>query len=409
MDLAFDERRQLELRDEIARLTSSAEVEPPFDGVDVVVSHVEVCDSHGTGLLTKQIFGGSAGLVSVRSHDQYGGRQDFGDRALRLAHGSASPTAVLVNVMSIFHGSDVRRVVSIPYFPDDVTTTLALKDLYAAPLCTFVMDDNNVEADGIPDAHMRELLARSELRLAISPELRDAYERKFGLRFWLVPPLVSPRLVRPDPEVPPADVLAARRGVVVGNIWGDDWLEQLRATVRGTGIELDWFCNSGRRWLTVADAELGADGIRVRGAVPEDELLLSLRRAAYVVVPSGTLGARDTRRAIARLSLPSRIPYVLATSQAPILVLGHPATAAARFVTAHGVGLSAPYDRARFVAAVAEVTAPAAQAAMRARAAELGPLFSSDGARDWIWRSLDAGRPVDTRWERLVSERKHAC
>lgn len=408
--MTVTDARQRRLRERISRLVGSGEVPDLDRPVDVVVSHVEVCEAHGTGLLTKLIFGGSPGLVSVRSHDQYGGTQDFGDPALRLPSRDSTPNGDLGDVLAAFLDLDVQRIVCIPYFSQDVSTTLALQGLFDAPLCTFVMDDNNIEGDGIRDEDMRELLARSALRLAISPELRDAYERKFGLRFWLVPPLVAPRLILREPLVP-SDGLTARRGAIVGNIWGSDWLEALRATVRASGVELDWYCNSGTRWLTVTRAALAADGIHVKGSVPERELLDRLRRVPFVVVPSGTLDGRDTRRAIARFSLPSRIPFVVATAHAPLVVLGHPDTAAARFVTGASLGEVAPYDRGRFVAAVEAILSPSRQAAIRGRAAELAPIFSAEGARDWIWRSLALGRAVDERWERLLvgSERKPGC
>jgi hypothetical protein len=58
----------------------------------------------------------------------------------------------------------------------------------------------------------------------------------------------------------------------------------------------------------------------------------ALKKYAYVVVPSCTLDLRDDNLATSWLSLPSRIPFVLATVNIPILVLGNSSTAAARFV-----------------------------------------------------------------------------
>ena len=72
--------------------------------------------------------------------------------------------------------------------------------------------------------------------------------------------------------------------------------------------------------------------------------LTGLRQTPFVVLPSGTLDGFDDRRFIAQLSFPSRIPYILATSHSPILVLGSPATAAAHVVRRLGIGLSALYD-----------------------------------------------------------------
>ena len=402
--VAHDEARQAALRAVIARLAAGAAVEAPR--AEIVVSHIEVNDAHGTGVFTKRLFGGIPGLVSLRSHDLYDGRQEFGERAVRLDHDGSRAT-LLRALLAAVRGAQVARAVCIPYFAEDVTTALALKDLFGMPLCTFVMDDNNIEGDGIADGSMRELLVRSELRLAISPELRDAYEGKFGVRVWLVPPLVPPEWLLPAPA-PETGALADGAPLLFGNVWGAEWLERLRATLRGTGIALDWYSN-GPRPSGADEAALAADGIRVCGSAPEDALVAALRRAPYVLVPTGTLDAADSRRAIARFSLPSRIPYALATAHAPIVVVGHPDTAAARFVVREGVGAWAPYDRPAAVAAVAAVTDPAARARMRARAAALAPAFSAEGARDWIWRSLARGEAADARFEHLASNREPSC
>jgi len=65
--------------------------------------------------------------------------------------------------------------------------------------------------------------------------------------------------------------------------------------------------------------------------------------------------------------------------------------------------LRAPYERAALDAAVAELLRPEVQLAVRARAAALAPVLSAEGAGSWVWRSLELGRPIDDRWERLGS------
>ncbi len=370
---------------------------------DVVVTPVEVNEKHGTGVLVQRLFGGSPDLVSVRSVDAYGGVQAFGDHALLVAHPRPTPERIADAVAHAFRGIAPRRVVCIPYFADDVRTTLELVRRSGAPLCTYVMDDQNVESSGIPDSLFRPLLERSRLRLAISAEMARAYEGKYGLPFGFLPPVVEPTLLCTTPSVPSLAALASRRGVIVGNIWGESWLQGLRALVRGSDVALDWYSNSGNRWVSAQPEALAADGIHVRGGLPEARLSPVLRAVPYVVVPSGTGAPDDSHRFLARLSLPSKIPYILATSNTPVLVVGQAEDAAARFVAASGTGLVVPYDRAAFLAAVAELSRPEIQARLRARAAALAPSFAATGAREWIWRSLEAGRPIDDRWDRLLT------
>lgn len=372
--------------------------------VDVIVTHIEVNERHGTGVLLKRLFGGSPDILSVRSRDLYGGEQTLGAHALLVSHPDASRPMAFSRVLAAFRGFDVRRILCVPYYPDDALTALALRESHGAPLCTFVMDDQNIHAAGIPDELMRELLERSDLRLAISSELRDAYQEKFGQRIWFQPPTVQPGLIQRVPHVPSDQALAGARGAILGNIWGGHWLQRLREVTREAGVALDWYSNAGSPWMRLKADELAADGIHLRGSPPDGELVRLLRETPFVVVASGTGDAeRDTHRFIARLSLPSKIPFIMATSNTPILVVGQAGDCAARFVTAQGIGLAIPYDARRLQEAVRDLRQASTQARMRARAAELAPAFSCEGARDWIWRSLLARAPVDEAWERLAA------
>ncbi len=369
--------------------------------VDLFVTACEVSERQGTGVLLGRLFSDDREIVSVRSADLYGGVQRFGAVRVKLAHGCVGWREVLANVLRDLGALDVRRILCVPFGVDEVHTALAARDVFGAPLCTWVMDDQNVEVDGIPDALLRRLFARSQLLLAISPELRRAYEAKFGRRFALAPPAVSPAFVQIRPGSPDPDRVAARRGVLFGNIWGARWLAELLRAVEGAGVVLDWHSGAGTPWMPLDRARLAAAGITVGPHLPEPDLVATLRASPFVVVPSGTLEGEDSHRSLARLSLPSRMPYVAATAGTPIVVLGHPETAAARFVARHGLGLTIPYDRRALADAVDALCRPEAQARHRAAAAALAPVLSAEGMKDWIWRSLASGAPADDRFRRL--------
>jgi hypothetical protein len=265
------------------------------------------------------------------------------------------------------------------------------------------MDDQNLCSNEIPDPVMSELLARSSLRLGISPELCDGYERKYGHKVWFMPPVVSHRFILQALNAPTVSTLSSKRGMIVGNIWGQRWLELLRNTARGSGVTLDWHCIGQFRWVSCDRDTLIKDGIvpHEGPALADESLIDRLRQASFAVIPSGVLDDTDDRHFIAQLSLPSRIPYIFATSQAPILVLGSPETAAARFVTRTGIGIVAPYDRPAFQQAVERITEPAFNLKLRQAALQLAGRFTDLGAADWIWKSLAKQNPVDSRYEEL--------
>ena len=371
---------------------------------DVVVTPCEVNDLHGTGILVSRIFHDWSSIVSLRTSNFYDVPQVFGAANFCLPLAQVSRREVMSWVKWWLGSTSVRRVICLPYLPADPSVAISVKELFNAQLCTYIMDDKNVCAAGISDSLMEELLSKSSLRLVISPEMRAAYERKYRMKFWLVPPLVSEELVSRTPR-PPADGADPCLGVLIGNMWGQKWLDLLRNTFRNSGYRIDWYCNQKNPRALVFDRdELERDGIRLLDPVPDTDLPPILAKYAYAIMPSDMLDGQspESVQAIAELSLPSRIPFVTATSHLPILVLGNPKTAAARFVKRFGLGEVVPYEMAAVRSALDRLQTNEVASLIRRRSAEISGSFSTQGAAEWIWRSLAKGQACDLRYERLM-------
>lgn len=370
---------------------------------DLVITPCEVNEQHGTGTLLLRIFPDSRSLISLRTSNFYDGTQRFGAGQLCLPLAQAAQPEISSWLKWYLTGVEIRRIICLPYLPADVIVALATKAMFDVPLCTYIMDDKNVCAEGISDDLMLELLRVSRLRLVIGPEMRDAYEDKYKLKFWVMPPLVPDNIIRRDPVPTPASDTS--RGVLLGNIWGQRWLELLRDTFRNTGYSVDWYCNQKNPAALDFDrAAMARDGVRLCPPIAEAELPQVLSRYAYAVVPTDTLDGESPPavRAIAELSLPSRIPTMIATSHIPVLVIGHPATCASRFVKRFDLGEIAPYQADAVKAAIGRLLTPEQQNRIRARAAALSPQFSSCDSDKWIWRSLEAGQACDLRYESMM-------
>ncbi len=397
--------RHEELRHALGRLTSGiSPVSPVGSGrpLDVIVTPNEMNDRHGTGVLVKRVFAGCPGIVSVRARNDYGGDHSFGERAVVVPQGGLSRADSFRRVLDTFEGREVRRVACIPFVADDLVTAIALRDAFGAKLAIWIMDDQNVAFQAIPDALMREALEKSSLRLTTHPEMRQAYERKYGLRFALLPAVVPGALVTETAALPQGDDAAAT-GVLVGSIWAREWFERLCRTLGTSGHRVDWYGDHRSPFLRIGQDELDAAGIRARGIVSEPELAEALRGRGFSIVPTGVLDDDvGTARALGELSLPGRILFVAATSNTPVVVLGSEGTPAARFVRRFDIGTCAPYDPAAFRAAVDEITRPEVQARMRRNAARIARTFSADGIGEWLWRSLERGEPADDRFESLL-------
>jgi hypothetical protein len=393
MVISMREGRPPEGRNGVMKLPSPA---------DLVITPCEVKETHGTGTLLLRMFRDSSSIVSLRTSDFYDGEQDFGAAQFCLPLAQLSRSEVSSWVRWCLTGATVRRVICFPYLPADVVLAIVAKELFRVPLCTYIMDDKNVCADGISDALMEDLLSKSDLRLVISPEMRDAYARKYQMRFWVMPPLVPDELIRRTPCQPPEGV-DPRRGILIGNMWGTRWLDMLRDAMRGTGYSVDWYCNNPDS-TELERARIESDGIRAMGTVPDSSLPAVLQSYRFAVVPSDPLDGKSLPavRAIAELSLPSRIPTMMAEAHLPVLVLGNPKTAAARFIARFKLGAVVPYDCAAVKSALDRMLTPESEMQIRKRAASLADSFSAKGADEWIWRSLSGGHPSDLRFEELM-------
>jgi hypothetical protein len=166
---------------------------PPYD---VIISYNEINSNHGTGVLIQRIFRGCSSLLTIRSADTYGGLQNFGDLAFRMPGIGLSRTRIFETVLNFVRAATIKRIVCIPWSAGDVMTAIAFKEITNAQLCMYIMDDQNVTKGLIPDDVMREGLIKSNLRLVISSEMQYAYQNKYRLKCWVLPPLVDHRLVR---------------------------------------------------------------------------------------------------------------------------------------------------------------------------------------------------------------------
>ncbi|MGB7126493.1 MAG: hypothetical protein WBD42_06670 [Methylovirgula sp.] len=376
------------------------------DPADVVINACEINTKHGTGTLLLRIFPDSTSIISLRTNNFYDSDQNFGAAQLCLPLAQSARAEIVSWLKWYLGGANVRHILCLPYTPAEALVALAAQEILSAPLCTYVMDDKNVCAEGISDELMHQLFAKSRLRLVISPEMREAYQAKYHMRFWVMPPVVAEEIIQKHP-VPTPPATNPPRCALLGNIWGQRWLEFLPKIFRGSNIEIDWYCNSkDPSGLAFDRAKLSEDGIHLRDPVAEMDLPNVLKRYPFALVPSDPLDGKSPGpvRAIAQLSLPSRMVTLMATSHLPMLVLGSPQTCAAGFVTRFQLGIVAPYERKSVSNAIKWLMSPSMQTDIRARSAALAGYFSAQGTADWIWRSLDAGKPVSFVYEELMPE-----
>lgn len=373
-----------------------------ISNTSVVVTASEVTQRHGTGALVKRVFPNDSDIISVRSDNHYSGNHNFGVKSYYLPQRGLSRKSVFTNISHTFAEHNINRVFCVPYYSEDLLTAIALKELFGVPMATWIMDDQNIAVNNIPDDLMKEFLSKCSVRFATHPELRDAYENKYGFKFWLLPAVVPDDLITTAIASPKPENYQQRTGAFLGSIWSQQWFQALCESIQGAGVKLDWFGNSQYSWLTESEAELQAKGIYPQGLYPEDRLAEKLRDYPFVVVPTGTLDERDDQPQLSQLSLPGRILFNLATANTPVILLGSPRTSAANFINRFEIGIVCDYTAENFSAAVDYVLDPNNQKKIRENMVKVAASFSDNQIDDWIWQSLADGQAADLRFESIL-------
>ena len=383
-------------RSESQNRESDAAKAIPAEGATVVVTHAELSSRHGTGALLLKLLRHEPSLVVFYSHDFFK-THDIEVPAFHIVNSGKQAAQASLLIRDLLSHKKISRILCVPFYEDDVQTALAIQACTGAPLSLYIMDDQNIHVQEIPDEPLQRLIQQAKICVAISPALCHAYTEKYGRRFWFAPPTSDPDLFVPpsyhfEPKTPP-------RGILVGNLWSSHILGRFCETVRRSGLQIDWCGNAGRPFIALDADKLEEDGIVLCSHLPEPFLIELARAADFAVVPAGTLDGSDTHDWLARASLPSRIVYLMATANIPIVVMGHRETAAARFVMETGIGAVCDYSADSFRAAVTEVTAASDQ--LRERAKSLSPTFSTKALSNWLWESMERGQAIDDRFETL--------
>jgi hypothetical protein len=383
-------------------LVTSPDASPdPQAPVHAVVSINEINDQHGTGPLVKRIFEGRRGLFSIRSRDHWG-TQDFGDWQVKISQEGRTRPEWFRRVLRVLAGRNVKSVTCVPFLAEELMTSIAIKESFGVKMCGYIMDDQNVAENVIPDELMREFLEKCSLRLATHAELRDAYARKYRLPFYILPAVVPAALISVEP-LPPAYDLRVKRAALLGSFWNQSWFDQLCTALEPCHYRIDWYGQNRSPWLKFPPEDLARAGITPFGILPEDRLAAELRKYPFVIVPCGELGGKDTNIGVASLSLPGRILFAAATSHTPILLVGSERSCGARFVERFGIGVTIPYDAAKLAEAMKRLSDPQLQAEMRRNAAAIAGALSDRGVVDWLWKAIERGEPPDSRFEDLFA------
>lgn len=369
---------------------------------DLVISHVEINRLQGSGVLLQRFFGkDNPEFVTLRSRTQYDGVVEFGGTHFILDIPGLSPERRKARLGRLLSAYRIRRILCVPFFAEDFLHGALAAELTGAPLLAYVMDDQTLHAKEVPTEFAQRLFQAARVRLTISPEMQAAYREKFGLEFGCLPPVVAHTDLQVanhwTPATGPVD-----RCAMVGNVWTAGQFQQIRDFARESGWKIDWFGNAHLPHLPSDWTAVEADGVFRRGFLPEAKLAEALAGYPFVLLPSGRLDGTEDNEWLTRLSIPSRMVFIVTQTHTPMLVLGSPAAAAASFVLRFDLGLCAA-DHVAAAQAAARLGDPVARAHFVEQARRVTPAFVMPQAGSWLWDSLAAGQPRPTAIDEIYA------
>ena len=367
--------------------------------MNLLISAVEINDHHGVGIFVRRLFPDSRNFITIRSSSLYGGDNQFGSAGFELGGEFQALKQRATRLREILKGSRIDRILAVPYFTDDFENAYLAKSLTRAPLCAYLMDDQNIFEPCVPNHAVLRLLRAADFRLAVSQEMALAYQEKFGSSFHVLPPVMT----RFPAESSPGDVVpATRRAALLGNIWRPEAFKIFRKLVGNSDLRVDWFGKGPQAsWLNAHATDLEKGNIFCQGFLPDIVLLERLKQYPFMIVPSGSLGPDDPNVAFSRLSLPSRLIFALVSVQVPILVLGSEETAAGRFVRNLRIGTVAGYDPRDFAKAISYLMDPTNQRILRENGLARASQFVLEEGGEWIWRSLERREPATSQFAEI--------
>ena len=260
-----------------------------------IVTAVELNDQHGTGIFVRNLLDDPSEVHVFCSKLIYGGAE----RHFKIPEDASLDSVTL----QLIRNQPVDKILCVPYFLNEFRFAVKLKKETGAPLCTFLMDDQNIFTQEIPDRDVQALLNQSDLILAISPEMAEVYSRKYNREVLFFPPFVTPRspFVKSRWNLSKSEEIG--RGVMIGNIWFQKRFAQILDLLDETGISIDWYGHGGKApWLEGKPEEWVKKGLCYHGWLEEEQLIQKLAEYPFVLLPSGEMDASDDKLSFSKLS-----------------------------------------------------------------------------------------------------------
>ena len=386
------------------RFTEILETQTPEKFQRIIITGVEVNPDNEIGTLLKSFLSKNSDVISIYPQQPHGESHDSGRESYRLPYKDLSRREIYQDIINKFDKYEIDKAFCVPHNEESLLIAMAFKDIFAAKLGVYIMDNQNIVKNNISDELMKEVLSKSDVCFATHPELRAVYENKYNLKIWLLPSIIPDQFISEEASEISNVNLNQSKGALIGHIWRKSWFDNLCKTLAGSGQTLDWYGNNHYSWLNLTNEELINQGINPCGSISEKRLVNLLKSYPYVVFPYGTLDENDDNQHLTALGLPEKVIFNMAAANTPIILLGSQNSSVANFIKRFDIGVICDHDPQAFIEAVQKVIDPQQQRKMRSNAAKVAKYFSDTDIDDWVWKAVENGVVPDKRFELIQSQ-----
>jgi len=304
----------------------------------VVITAVELNAHHGTGNFLRQICPETKGVVYhfFRAISIYNNICDVAG-----IHKVIPDNCKLGFVDYLKYKIFKPKVLVCPYFEKNIDFALYLKKHFNPVIITYLLDDQNIAVKKISNTNLRQLFRVSKKIYCISEEMQKAYNSKFKIKCEVLLPKLCKRSFYIANKYR-FSKSAKTECCLIGNIWDNDRLNEILDICRTNKLRITWFgYGPDAPWLYIKIKKLKKSDIKIGGWLPEKQLFKKISQLPFVILPTGGNFIKDERKEITRFSLPSRLFFLGAHSNTPILVLGRKRSAVGNFVKKNNFGIAA--------------------------------------------------------------------
>ena len=319
----------------------------------------------------------------------------IGDFQIQLQDTGKSRRDLYLEIGAQLAYSSVGRILCAPFGLDDLRTAVAAADITGAPLALYLVSRFAEPHSWELEQALREALAKSRIRFAPTEDLRAYYQKRYGHKIWILPPVIHHGTHALTPRKrPPVPV---RQGVILGSVSDLKNFDQLRQMVRNSGVKFTW-CRSSI--LLQQKSDLANDGITVAADSSEERAIRAAAEAdfALIIDSSRAEGIKNQFSDIAQLEN----LFLAVSAGLPAIVLSNQETEAGRFVEAFGLGKTSTFSEAAVKGLVPpELTSEETAGNVNQMVKNLAPLASAQTVTGILWESLQRGTLIDEQFEKV--------